>query len=415
VRRALKPVLIGLAVIVGALVVALAPFFLLTPRAPKTPASLQTVAGLDAYLQSLTANETPPALDLVVMKDGAIAYSKAFGVADGIRRTPATTDGIYRYWSVTKLFTATAVMQLAEDGKLALDDQVTKYLPGFQTVDPSGSPAAITVRQLLNHTSGMKNLGPFDLLGWIHRAGDPPVGQAALVRDRMDRYRKLAATPGAVSSYSNAGYIVLGAVVEAASGEPYEDYVRTRILAPLGMTASDFVYRDDMKPRAVAGSHPLFHIFTPLLLVIHRDWFGAYVTTVRRQRMWLAPVYTDYTGPTGLIGSGEDLARFGEAFLEGGALAGNRILKSETVAEMLDRGYGGNTGPDKDRMGLGWHWWNDAPLPFKGHGGEGPGFGAQLAIFPESNMVIALLTNDTLIDRIGLTNTVAAVFDQAAT
>lgn len=126
--------------------------------------------------------------------------------------------------------------------------------------------------------------------------------------------------------------------------------------------------------------------------------------------MWLVPLYTDYTGPTGLIGTGEDLARFGQAFLGGGELDGSRILRPETVNAMLEDGYGGNTGPDKDRMGLGWHWWNDAQTPFKGHGGDGPGFGAQLAIFPAEGMVIAVLANDTLIDRIGLTNQIASIF-----
>ena len=114
--------------------------------------------------------------------------------------------------------------------------------------------------------------------------------------------------------------------------------------------------------------------------------------------------------PTGLIGTGRDLARFGEAFIEGGAVDGRRILKAETAAAMLGEGYGANNGPDKDRMGLGWHWWNDAPIPFKGHGGSGPGFGAQLAVFPAQKMVIVVLANDTLIDRIAITNLVAAAF-----
>jgi CubicO group peptidase (beta-lactamase class C family) len=161
------------------------------------------------------------------------------------------------------------------------------------------------------------------------------------------------------------------------------------------------------------GTHPLFHVFTPLLLLIHRDWFSHWVIKTDRQRMWLVPLYTDYTGPTGLLGTGNDLARFGEAFLNQGELDGHRILHTDKVKMMLDDGYGANTGPDKDRMGLGWHWWNDAPIPFKGHGGDGPGFGAQLALFPAQDMVVVVLANDTLIDRIGLTNLIAATFGSA--
>lgn len=400
--------LIALAVIVGVIVVA-APLFILTPRAPKPIGAIATQADLDAWLTALTANQTPPALDVTVLKNGRVVYARAFGMADASGQRPAAAGDVYHFWSVTKLFTATAVMALAEDGKLGLDEPVTRYLPDFVTMF-GGKPAPITVRQLLAHTSGMKNLGPGDLLGWIHHENEPPVSQTALVGGKMSAYRALAAAPGTTSAYSNAGYIVLGAIVEAVSGMTFEDFVRARILAPLGMTRSDFVYQPDLRTRAVAGSHPLFHLYTPLLLLIHRDWFSAWVTRVERQRMWLAPLYTDYTGPTGLIGTGADLARFGEAFLEGGALDSNRILKPETVAAMLDDGYGGNTGPDKDRMGLGWHWWNDAPIPFKGHGGDGPGFGAQLAIFPDQKMVVVVLANDTLIDRIGLTRAIAGVF-----
>ena len=131
-------------------------------------------------------------------------------------------------------------------------------------------------------------------------------------------------------------------------------------------------------------------------------------------RMWLVPLHSDYTAPTGLIGTAADLARFGRAFLAGGELDGHRILPESAVRDMLDSGYGAATGPDGDRMGLGWHWWSDAALPFKGHGGEGPGFAAQLAIFQDWSMVIAILASDTLIDRVGMTQRIAAAFTQGA-
>jgi CubicO group peptidase (beta-lactamase class C family) len=412
VRKAIRYPVIIVAAVVAALVLAILPFVLFTPRAPKPPAQLDSAAKLDTYLAALTDHGTPPAIDIVVMKDGNVAYSKAFGFADGPSRRPAVPGDVYHYWSVTKLFTATAVMQLVEDGRLRLDDPIAKHLPWFMTTVKSGAPADITVRQLLNHTSGMKNLPPAHLIGWIHHLEDRPVNQTALVRERMHSYLSLATPPGAIGAYSNAGYIVLSALVEKASGQSYEDFVRARILQPLGMTSADFLYRGDMLPRAVTGTHPFFHFFTPLLPMLHHDWFTRWVGTTRKSRMWLVPFYTDYTGPTGLLGTAGDLARFGQAFLSGGQLEGRRILRNETASMMLDEGYGGNTGPDKDRMGLGWHWWNDAPIPFKGHGGDGPGFGAQLAVFPAQNMVVVVLANDMLIDRIGLTKLVAGVFSR---
>ncbi len=409
-RKAPGYVMVLIALVLGVILVAIAPFVLFTPRAPKASTDLDSIEKLEAYLRALTTHGTPPAVDIVVIRSGSPVYSKAFGFADGPGGRPAGPNDVYHYWSVTKLFTATAIMQLVEDGRLGLDDPVTKYLPAFRTHTKSGAAADITIRQLLNHTSGMKDLAPTHLAGWIHHLGEQPVDQVALVRERMESYLTLAGEPGTKGAYSNAGYIVLGALVSEATGQPYEDFVRSRILRPLGMTSTDFVYRSDMLPRAAAGTHPLFHFFTPMLLALHHDWFSSWVDKVSNARMWFKPMYTDYTSPTGLIGTAEDLARFGQAFVSAGQLDGSRILKAESVSMMLNDGYGENSGPDKDRMGLGWHWWNDAPVPFKGHGGGGPGFGAQLAIFPEQKMVIVILANDTLIDRVGLTKLVAAVF-----
>ena len=401
--------LIALATLVLVLIVAAAPFFLLTPRPPDPPAKIASVAALDAYLEALVANQTPPALDVTVMKDGAVVYARAFGLADGPAGAKATPDTVYHYWSATKVFTATAIMQLVDDGKVALDAPLTTYLPDFVT-EFDGKPVPVTIRQLLTHTAGLGDLKPTDLLGWLHHLDDPPVDQRALIAERMAGYRTLAAAPGGSASYSNAGYILLGGVVEAASGESYEAFVRERILKPLAMTSTDFVYRDDMLGRAAAGTHPLFHFFTPLLLATHFDWFSAWVARTQTWRMWFAPLYTDYTPSTGLIGTGRDLARFGAAMLNEGALDGQRILKVDTAKTFLDDGYGTDRRADGARIGFGWQWWDAAALPFKGHAGGGPGFGAQLALFQKQGMVVVILANDTLIDRFGLTQLVAGTF-----
>lgn len=399
--------LISLAVIAGLVIAAIAPFVFLTPRAPK-PGRIDTVADLEAYLGQLVAKETPPAIGVTVLRDGDTIYARAFGVLNAAG-TPATPDSIFHFWSVTKLLTATAILQLVEEGRIGLDDPVTQYLPEFRTVTKTGAAATVTVRQLLSHTSGMRDVAPTALFGWIHQMGETGPGERAILRDRMAAYARLARDPGGRGAYSNAGYIVLGAVIEAVTGEGYEAVVRERILVPLGMTHSDFVYRDDMLPTAATGTHPLFQIFTPLLLMIHRDWFTRWVATTARSRMWLKPLYTDYLAPTGLIGTPGDLARFGQMFLSGGEIDGRRILSAASVRSMLEDGFGGQTGPDGDRLGLGWHWFDNQPIPFLGHGGDGPGFRAQLALFPERRMVVVVVVTDTLADRIGLTNLVARV------
>ena len=180
--KVLKIMFIILVVIVGILLTAALPFFILTPRVPMAPSNIETVAKLETYFKALTFNETPPALDIVVMKGDTVVYSMAFGSPDGVSGKPAVPTCVYHYWSVTKLFTATAILQLAEGGKLSLDDFVTKYLPDFKTVGPLGAPVEITIRQLLDHTSGMKKLGPADLVGWIHHLDDPSVSQTTPFR-----------------------------------------------------------------------------------------------------------------------------------------------------------------------------------------------------------------------------------------
>ena len=102
--------------------------------------------------------------------------------------------------------------------------------------------------------------------------------------------------------------------------------------------------------------------------------------------------------------------QFAQAFLQGGELDGARILGADSIRAMLEEGYGAASAAEGERLGLGWHWWTRSAIPFKGHGGEGPGFASQLALFPERDLAIIVLANDTLIDRVGLTQLIAAAF-----
>src|SRR4051794_38819570 len=104
---------------------------LLRPNPPQPPAHVASVADLDAYLGALTTFGTPPGLSLVVIKDGWVVYQRGFGLADGPKHIAATPETVYGWWSMTKLLTASAIFQLQEQGKLNIDDPVTKYLPFF--------------------------------------------------------------------------------------------------------------------------------------------------------------------------------------------------------------------------------------------------------------------------------------------
>src|SRR5262245_43172609 len=227
---------------------------LLRPKPPRPPAHITSVADLEAYLSALTAFGTPPGLSLVVVNDGRVVYERGFGLTDGPMHVAATPETVYGWWSMTKIFTAAAIFQLQEQGKLNIDDPATKYLPFFKITYPSAASRPITIRNLLNHSSGIPNNVPA-LVGWIHHADQPRLDQTAYVAQVLPDYSKLTFEPGDHGEYTNVGYMVLGAVIEAASGQTYEGYVRAHLLQPLGMHHSDFVYTEAMLPHAAVASH----------------------------------------------------------------------------------------------------------------------------------------------------------------
>ena len=152
-KKALK--IIGIVVL--ALVVLVVGFMLLRPTPPKPPQSVGSLGEFESYLTTLAGHNagSPSAVSLVIVKDGEIVYAKGFGLVDPAGNTPAAPDTVYNQWSMTKPFTAVAIMQLQEQGLLNIDDPVTDYVPFFEVEYPSASSEPITIRQLLNHSSGL--------------------------------------------------------------------------------------------------------------------------------------------------------------------------------------------------------------------------------------------------------------------
>jgi len=130
-------------------------------------------------------------LSLVVVKGEEIVYQKGFGLADGPRNQAATPDTVYNYWSMTKPFTALAILQLYDQGLLDLDAPVTDYLSFFDVGYPSESSETITVRHLLNHSSGLSNNVP-EIVGWVHTDGGKDWNQTELLQEKLPDYTKLA-------------------------------------------------------------------------------------------------------------------------------------------------------------------------------------------------------------------------------
>lgn len=375
---------------------------LLRPKPPRPPEHATSPADLDAYLTALTAFGTPPGLSLVVVKDGRIVYQRGFGLADGPKQIAATPETVYGWWSMTKLLTAAAVFQLQEQGKLNIDDPVTKYVPFFQVTYRSAASRPITIRNLLNHSSGIPNNVPA-LVGWIHHDDQPRLDQTKYVAQVLPDYAKLTFEPGDHGEYTNVGYMVLGAVIEAASGQTYEDYVRAHLLRPLGMRQTDFVYTDAMLPHAATASHPWFSIESAVLPFMVDHW-SSYVRETTNGRMWLNHFYANAAPPTGLIGPAADAARFAAAILAGGELDGQRILAPETNQMMIRDSHVAGRHGEADTYpgmsyGLGWHIVPEGNRLRIQHRGGGPGFGSEMRLYPEEGLGMVVIANDTTYDR----------------
>lgn len=383
-------------IVLLALVILVTGTALLTPKPPRPPESVADMAELEAYLGELVAFGSPPGLSLAVVKDGEIVYHRAFGLSDGPNNVPAGPDSVYHWWSVTKMFTATAIFQLQEQGRLDIDDPVAKYLSFFDVQYPSAGSQAITIRHLLNHSSGLPDNVPA-VIGWMHLEGQPRPDQTALLQKELPNYSKLIFEPGTKSQYTNVGYMVLGAIIEQVSGQTYEDYVVEHILQPLAMERTDFCYTDGMRPYAAAGMHPLMNIQTAFLPPIYGQRLPGLIREIKDGNIWLNPICADSDPPTGLIGPAPDLARFAAAHLNGGELEGRRILSQESVTSMMLDTYihGGSLQTDYSTQGLGWEICGEGDDLCLAHGGGGPGFASVLRLYPGRSLGFVLIANGT--------------------
>ena len=209
---------------------------------PITGEPVPGLVSFDRAMLSLMERWGVPGGALAVTKDDRLVYARGFGYADVQRGLPVRPDAVFRVGSVSKTLTATAILELVEDGKLRLDDRVFAMFP--ELTAPAGARsdprlARITVRDLLNHSAGWDRLTSLDPMFAPHltaQAVDARVPADARTVIRFMRGRRLEFAPGGRFAYSNFGYALLGRVVERASGMEYEEYVRSAILAPLGIT-----------------------------------------------------------------------------------------------------------------------------------------------------------------------------------
>jgi D-alanyl-D-alanine carboxypeptidase len=368
------------------------------PHVPTAPKQAANITELEAYLNQLVASGSPPGLSVIVVKDDEIVYNNAFGYADAPRDVKAISDTVYHWWSMTKIPTAVAVMQLQEQGRLNIDDKVTKYLPWFEVKYPSTNSPTITIRNLLQHTSGLPDTVPA-MIGWVHFNETTP-NQTDVVKKYIPDFNTLEFEPNTKAVYSNLNYMLLGSVIEAVTSQTYESFIVENILQPLGMSHTDFVYRSAMAEHEAAGTLPVVHFYTPLMPTMLDA--NALIRERHGKSFWMNRFYIEATPSTGLIGSAPDVAKFMLMYLNRGTLNGQLILSPESIATLTET-------PPIDGRGLGWYVGESNGERYLEHMGGGPGFATTMRIHPGSGIGIAILANGTDLDRDGLADLIRSL------
>jgi CubicO group peptidase (beta-lactamase class C family) len=308
---------------------------------------------VDEYVERAMSRQHIPGLSLAVVRDGRVVKSRGYGFASIEHQAPASPNTVYELASTTKPFVATAIMLLAEDGKLRIDDRIAQYIDSVPA-----QWSGVTIRQLLTHTSGIK-----DYLADLRHdfAHDTPAEEIARV--------VLAAppnfAPGAKWSYSNSGYVLLGMIVRRVSGESYDVFLARRVFAPLGMTAT----RRDTPDEIVAARASGYLWYGPAGM--HNGDFLKYLMTNH--------------GDRGLLSTALDLARWDAALSDG------RLLTSATRDAMWQR----VSLTDGSTYGYGLGWFVDTVRGHRHvyHPGGAPGTAAVLARYPDDKLTVIVLTN----------------------
>jgi CubicO group peptidase (beta-lactamase class C family) len=321
---------------------------------------------IDAYIQQQMRRLHIPGVSLAIIEGDQIVHLRGFGQArpGGEAPSPQTP---FVLGSTTKSFTALAVMQLVEAGKIDLDAPVQRYLPWFRVADPKAS-AKITVRHLLNQTSGLPG---FPGLALLADFDDSPGATERQARGLSTL--KLTRPVGSEFEYSNLNYNLLGLIIETASGESYADYIQNHIFTPLEMSHS-YTAQAEAKKNGLAVGHQYWFAFP----------FAVPNLAIPRGSL-----------PSGqLISSAEDMAHYLIAHLNGGRYGDVQILSPASIAE-LHRGAAEfiAMGVSLGQYGMGWFITHTGQTKTIWHGGNVPDFSSYMALLPEQKKGVVLLIN----------------------
>ncbi len=334
-------------------------------------------ARLEAFIFDRMSESKLPGLSAALVRDGQVIWARGFGFRDVERGLAATPHTLYGIGSVTKSFTVIAILQLAEAGKLSVDDPVEKHIPEF-TIRPGGEP--VRLWHLMTHTSGLPALAyaesVIDAATGARESWLPLATAADMLTFLREAGDWALNKPGERWFYLNEGYVLLGHIVEVCAGLPYTQYVTERILQPLGLTRSFFA-------RAEVEGDP--------------DAATPYLITDEGQRRPSTYAWGAVTADGGLISHVLDMAKYIAMFLNQGAYEGGQLLSRQSLAAMQtprittplqnspfgDTGYGYGLAIIPDFLGR----------RLVGHGGSVGTATAQMSFLPDENVGMMVLAN----------------------
>lgn len=297
---------------------------------------------------------TGPGATVLVAQAGHVLYRRAFGQADLERHVALTPEYRFRLGSLTKQFTACAILKLAEDGKLSVHDELTRYLPDYPTQGHS-----LTIEQVLTHTAGIPD--------YTHQATFTPQFQRQDLTPRqlvaLIEAQPLDFVPGTQFRYSNSGYVLLGYLIEVVSGKSYERYLQDTFFTPLGMTHSGYDHPEEVIPERAAGYQP---------------------GPAGYENAAALSMSLPYAAGS-LLANGDDLLRWYEALRQGRVVHAASLAQAQSPYRLANGTY--------TAYGYGWEVGTLQGSPVVKHVGRINGFLTYVLYLPQQQLFVSLLTN----------------------
>jgi CubicO group peptidase (beta-lactamase class C family) len=341
--------------------------FCVSGAAAQTPAVPDTV---DRFIRAELERQRIPGISVAILRGDSVLLARGYGFANLEHRVPATDSTVYAVGSLSKQFTAAAIVRLSQQGRLGLDDPITRYLP-----EGSAVWSGVTIRHLLTHTSGV----PQDTtLDWSRDYSESELVHSAA--------RPLEFEPGALESYSSTGYALLGVIIHRVTGMPWDDFLRDQIFRPLGMRTARVNSDTDIVPNRTAGYY--------------------FVNDTLKNPEWVSPSINGMADCC-LSFTVLDLAHWAIGLNHGKVIGRPGLEMSWTPVQLNN----GGTYP----YGFGWNILEQRGYRRIGHSGAWRGCHATIQRYPEFDLTVIVLLNLGQANSEGIAVGIAGLLEPALT